>query len=116
MSQIATHNAVQTHKPHHTLPMATLNIRIDDRVKFDAQRVLDDIGLSMSGAISIYLTQIAKSRAIPFRLAADPVELEPTDDLAAAVAETKNDIRLNRNLSRPIEKSELLTYLKGLRR
>jgi len=95
--------------------MATLNIRIDDTVKTEAQRVLNEIGLSMSGAISVYLAQIAKSRAIPFRLSADPVELEPTNELAAIIAETKNDIRLNRNLSRPIGKKELTSYLKGLR-
>ena len=86
--------------------MATLNIRIEDAVKSDAQRVLDEIGLSMSGATSIYLTLIAKLRTIPFRLSADPVELEPTHELATIVAETKNDIRLNRNLPRPIGKKE----------
>jgi hypothetical protein len=38
-----------------------------------------------------------------------------TSELAVIIAETKNDIRLSRNLSRPIGKKELLAYLKGLR-
>jgi len=96
--------------------MATLNIRIDDEVKSGAQNVLDEIGLSMSGAISVYLRQIAKMRAIPFPLSADSPGLTPTADLAAAVAETKEDIRHNRNLSPPIGKNDLLKYLKGLRK
>jgi DNA-damage-inducible protein J len=93
--------------------MATLNIRIDDTVKTDAQRVLDEIGLSMSNAITIYLTQIARLRAIPFRLSA---ELEPTDELIAAVNEAREEIRLNRNPSALIGKDELKDYLKGLRK
>jgi len=96
--------------------MATLNIRIDDDVKSDAQSVLDEIGLSMSGAISVYLRQIAKVRAIPFPLSADSPGLVPTVELAAIVAETKEDIKHNRNLSAPIGKEDLLKYLKGLRK
>jgi len=96
--------------------MATLNIRINDDVKSSAQRVLDEIGLSMTGAISIYLMQIAKTRAIPFRLSADPLAFEPSPELAAIVAETQNNIRLDRNLTAPLGKKELLAHLKGLRK
>ena len=96
--------------------MATLNIRIDDDVKSNAQSVLDEIGLSMSGAISVYLRQIAKVRAIPFALSAGSSELTPTAELAAIIAETKEDIKHNRNLSVPIGKEDLRKYLKGLRK
>ncbi|MCL1856677.1 MAG: hypothetical protein FWF84_03420, partial [Kiritimatiellaeota bacterium] len=74
------------------------------------------IGLSMSSAISVYLRQIAKVRAIPFPLAADSPGLTPNAELATIVAETKEDIKHNRNLSPPIRKADLLTYLKGLRK
>ena len=101
--------------------MATLNIRINDAVKAEAQSVLDEIGLSMSNAISIYLTRIAKLRAIPFRLSADSAELEPTaelvptDYLSACVAEAKEELKSNRNPVL-IGKDELKDYLRGLRK
>jgi DNA-damage-inducible protein J len=87
--------------------MTTLNIQIDDTVKSEAQRVLDEIGLSMSGAINVYLVQIARSRAIPFHLSADPEVFEPTPALEALVDKTKKDIQRNRNLSPPLGKREL---------
>ena len=96
--------------------MATLNIRINDDVKSGAQSVLDEIGLTMTGAINVYLKQIAKLRAIPFALSANSTELKPTAELAAIVAETKRDIKHNRNLSPPIGKKDLVKYLAGLRR
>ena len=96
--------------------MATLNIRIDDDVKSGAQRVLDEIGLSMSGAISVYLRQITKLRAIPFPLSADSSGLAPTAELAAIIAATEEDIKHDRNLSPSVGKEDLLKYLKGLRK
>ena len=98
------------------IAMTTLNIQIDRTVKTEAQKVLDEIGLSMSGAINVYLMQIVKSRAIPFHLAADPEVFEPTPALATMVAKTKSDIRQNRNLSPPLGKNELQARLKGLRK
>jgi len=95
-----------------------LNIRIDDEVKHGAQEVLDEIGLSLSGAVSIYFKQIALQRAIPFRLTAavEPDDVEPTPELAAAIAEAKEDMRRGRNLSKPMDGKEALRRLKGLRK
>jgi len=94
--------------------MATINIRVDDSVKTDAQEVLDAIGLSMSSAISIYLKQIALHKAIPFRLAVD-APFEPTENLKGILAEVRGDISTDRNLTPPMSGEETLAYLKSLR-
>ena len=94
--------------------MATVNVRIDDSVKADAQKVLDDIGLSMSNAISIYFKQIALHKAIPFKLSAE-MALEPTEELQALLAEVSDDIKNNRNLTPAMDGDETLAYLQGLR-
>ena len=52
--------------------MAQISLRIDDEVKRNAERVLDDIGLSMSSAITIFLKKVARENRIPFELSADP--------------------------------------------
>lgn len=52
--------------------MAQISLRVDDDVKRDAERTLDDIGLSMSTAINIFLRAVVRENRIPFELRADP--------------------------------------------
>ena len=52
--------------------MAQINIRVDEDVKRGAELVWQDIGISMSSAINIYLKKMARERRIPFELSADP--------------------------------------------
>lgn len=52
--------------------MAQINIRVDEDVKRGAELVCQDIGISMSSAINIYLKKMARERRIPFELSADP--------------------------------------------
>ena len=52
--------------------MAQISMRIDDEVKRSAERTLNEIGLSMSAAINIFLKTVARENRIPFELSADP--------------------------------------------
>lgn len=52
--------------------MAQISLRVDDDVKRGAEQTFDDIGLSMSTAINIFLKKVARERRIPFELTADP--------------------------------------------
>ena len=45
---------------------ATIQARIDPEVKIKAQKILNVLNISMSEAISIYLTQVALHKGIPF--------------------------------------------------
>jgi DNA-damage-inducible protein J len=44
----------------------TVRARIDERVKKQATRVLDDMGLSVSDAIRMMLIRVAAEKALPF--------------------------------------------------
>ena len=46
----------------------TVRARIDARVKKEAARVLDDMGLSVSGAIRMMLVRVAAEKALPFEV------------------------------------------------
>lgn len=48
--------------------MATIQVRIDEKIKKSAKKVLDSIGMDMSSAVKIYLYQIVKTQGIPFQL------------------------------------------------
>ena len=74
--------------------MAQISLRIDDEVKKTAEQVCDDIGISMSAAITIYLKRLGKERRIPFDLVADPFysskDIEVLDRRIADIKAGKN--------------------------
>lgn len=47
---------------------ATIQARIDPEIKAKAQKILSTLNISMSEAISMYLTQVALHRRIPFNI------------------------------------------------
>lgn len=51
---------------------ATLNIRIDPSTKESAEEILQQLGLSMSTAVEIYLRQIVLNKEIPFYFSTTP--------------------------------------------
>lgn len=52
--------------------MAQISLRVDDELKRGAEETLNDIGLSMSTAINIFLKTVVRENRIPFELSADP--------------------------------------------
>lgn len=49
----------------------TTTLRIDDALKRECDSVLEDIGLSFSAAVTLFLKQVVRTRSIPFALLAD---------------------------------------------
>ena len=47
---------------------ATIQARIDPKIKAKAQEILNKLHISMSEAISMYLTQVTLQKGIPFDL------------------------------------------------
>lgn len=45
-----------------------MNLRVDKTLKKDAEKVIDELGLSMSAAINLYLKMIVRTKGIPFDL------------------------------------------------
>jgi len=49
-----------------------LHVRVDDKLKADAAEKLASFGLSVSGAVRILLTRVAREGGLPAGLTADP--------------------------------------------
>jgi len=49
-----------------------MTIRIDEQVKKDAEKFFDDLGLSMTTAINMFIKMTLKQNKIPFELTGDP--------------------------------------------
>ena len=56
--------------------MKTLQVRIPEQLRAEADSVLADIGLDLPTAVRIYLTKIVQTRSIPFSLEASPIRIE----------------------------------------
>ena len=59
------------------MPKTTLNLRIDSNIKKQAEKVVDELGISMSAAIILYLKAIVRENGIPFDMRVkkpEPVE------------------------------------------
>lgn len=49
-----------------------VSFRIDEDVKRNAESVLDDLGLTLSAAITVFLKKVGREHRIPFELSVDP--------------------------------------------
>jgi DNA-damage-inducible protein J len=59
--------------------MKTLQIRLPDTLRDEADSVLTEIGLDLPTAVRLYLTKIVQTRSIPFSLEASAVRVEPIE-------------------------------------
>lgn len=52
--------------------MANVNIRVDDSLKKEAERIFSELGLSMSTATNVFYKQVVRCGGIPFDMKVDP--------------------------------------------
>ena len=69
-----------------------LNVRVDNTTKKQAEAVFTALGMNMSTGINIFLTQVARSRAIPFplELSGSPIERRMRDAVSANISTVKS--------------------------
>ena len=65
--------------------MANINIRIDEKIKKDAEKVFKSLGLNPSTAINLFYIQVIRTNSIPFELKAD----EPNELTKSAIEEVE---------------------------
>lgn len=70
---------------------AVVNVKINPQVKKQAQKVAEELGLSLSGLITAYLRQLIRTKSVTFS-----IEEQPTEYLLQALRESKVDIKTRR--------------------
>lgn len=78
--------------------MATLQIRIDDSLKKQADMLFSSLGLDTSTAIRIFLNAAIENAGIPFSV--------QHKTIPNSLQEAVNDSRFRRNLSGPFDSAE----------
>ncbi|MDO8955067.1 MAG: type II toxin-antitoxin system RelB/DinJ family antitoxin [Gammaproteobacteria bacterium] len=75
---------------------ATVQARVDVNLKHEAELILEDMGLKLSDAISIYLKQIVNTGSIPFEIKASRI---PNRETRQAIEDANNGRDLTRTKS-----------------
>ena len=74
--------------------MTLINIRVDDSLKENVETILEDMGLNMTTAITIYLKEIVRSKQIPFTIVSSINNIEENvSSKEEPVDETYNKIK-----------------------
>ena len=69
---------------------ATITVRLDEQVKRDAQKVLKQLGMTTTQAITMYLNQISLEKALPYH----PNIPNPETERAMNDLENKHDVKV----------------------
>lgn len=73
---------------------AVVNVKVNPKVKKDAQKVAGRLGLSLSSLINGYLKQLIRTQSVSFNLSE-----EPSEYMIQALKESKKDIKAGRVIS-----------------
>ena len=70
--------------------MTQISFRIEDDLKTQADYILDQIGISMSSALNIYIRQLIARRGIPFEVRVPDNPLSSPDSIRQAMQDYEN--------------------------
>jgi len=62
---------------------SNMSIRVDSELKSQAEQILSQFGMNMTGAVNMFLQQIVRERAVPLSLSLDSSRAVYADLLAA---------------------------------
>ena len=48
--------------------MSTINIRVDEELKRESEKIFNELGLGMTAALTIFLKAVVRNNGIPFTL------------------------------------------------
>lgn len=69
------------------MPTTTISIRVDKDIKEQADALFDELGLSLTSAINVFLRQSVRRRKIPFEIES---EYRPNEKTQQAIINSYN--------------------------
>ena len=88
--------------------MTTIQLRVDEKTKRNASKVLDTLGLDMSTAIKLYLKQITLHKGLPFPLVTENgFTIQEENEILQAAEEAAQ----GKIVTKAMNKKEALKYL-----
>lgn len=91
--------------------MGTIQIRIDEKTKTAAKKILETLGLDISGAIKMYLKQIILRKGLPFKVLTENGMTPEEEDEILRISKEMDE---GKNCVGPIEAEEFIEHMKKL--
>jgi DNA-damage-inducible protein J len=91
--------------------MTTIQVRIDEKTKKSSQKVFDQLGLDLSGAIKLYLRQVVMQKRIPFLLL---TENGMTVEEEQAILDASEEAARGIGVTKAMTVKEALRYIASL--
>ena len=92
--------------------MSTIQIRIDEKTKNSAKKIIEKMGMDISSAIKIYLRQIIITKSVPFIITENGFTTSEEKAINKAAWEAKRGI----NIVKTNSWEELKTHLDKLKK
>ncbi len=87
------------------MAQTTLSVRMDDTLKKEFDQVCNDLGLTMTTAITILAKKMAREKRIPFEVSLDPFYSASN---MAALNESIDQMRQGKTVAKTLEELEAL--------
>ena len=87
------------------MAQTTLSVRMDDTLKKEFDQVCNDLGLTMTTAITILAKKMAREKRIPFEVSLDPFYSASN---MAALNESIDQMRQGKTVAETLEELEAL--------
>lgn len=73
--------------------MGNISVRVDDKLKRDSSKILDELGLDMTTGVRIFLKQVVMSKGLPFDVSLKQSGIESAlNDIKTGNVETFNSV------------------------
>ena len=69
-----------------TLPTTNITVRLDSKLKQDAETLFNDLGMTLSGAVNVFLRQAVRVQGIPFEIRKEQPNMTTLAAMKEAIA------------------------------
>lgn len=88
------------------MSQATISIRMDDALKKDFDRVCNDLGMSMTTAITMLAKKMTREKRLPFEVSLDPFYSASN---ISALSNSIKQMKQGKTISKTLQELEALT-------
>ena len=89
------------------MAQTTVSIRMDDMLKKNFDYVCDELGLSMTTAITLFAKKMVREKRIPFEVSIDPFY---SDSNRSALEESMAQMERGETVTKTIEELDAMAY------
>jgi len=89
------------------MELVTVNVRMDKKIKVEAEKLFADLGINMSSAINIFIRQAIRQNKIPFEISAEKTAIPEVKNRRSAFGCLKGKINIPDDFNEPLDYSML---------